>query len=75
MMTVKQLRALLEDADDDMLVVVSGQDHQYFRTGNNSGVVTAERWSDGFLTQHFDGTRPPEHTTLVDVFWIDDGRY
>lgn len=50
-MTVKQLKALIADAPDDMVLVTEGSDHSF----SNSTAVKTEAWKypDGDLSEYY----------------------
>lgn len=78
-MKTGQLKQLLANLPDDMEVVVTGHDHSFLTTDRGSGVKKADatinaRGQVKHLGIHYDG-HDPEGTILVEVFWIDDGRY
>lgn len=75
-MNVSEPKALLANLPDDMQVVVSGDDHSYFLVGG-AGVVKAEKQSRGsHLWQYYDdANKSGKDNPVIDVFWIDDGRY
>jgi hypothetical protein len=76
-MKVGQLKKLLaEITDDNMDVVVSGRDHSYYRVGNATDVIQAELSRDGYLYEYYDEENKNDpNNPLIDVLWIDDGRY
>lgn len=78
-MKTGQLKKLLASLPDDMEVVVSEYDHTYTTIGNGSGVKLADavigsRGQIEHLGIHYQG-QDVDGTKLIEVFWIDDGRY
>jgi hypothetical protein len=75
-MTVGELKNLLAGVPNTMEVVVSGRDHSYCYTGRGSGIVQAEMHDDEFLSEYYDDDNKSDpKNPVVEVFWIDDGRY
>ncbi len=74
-MNIGELKDLIQDMDDDVEVVVSGDDHSYNRTGGGSQIVQAELHHGNYLTERTPGSRESRAMRFVYVFWIDDGRY
>ena len=78
-MKVKELKQLLQTVPDNLDVVVSGKDHSYFIVGNRSAVIKAELhngYKSNQLTQYWnEDTKTNQANQVIEVFWIDDGRY
>lgn len=75
-MKVEQLKKLLANVPDSYDVVVSGFDHSYLKVGNSTGVVKAEMHSNRKLSEYYDDANKGDPTNpVIEVFWIDDGRY
>jgi len=75
-MKIADLKKLIEQLPDDMEVVVSGRDHSFSKISRGSGVIKAEIWSNGHLTEYWnvDSMSDPDNK-VINVFWIDDGGY
>jgi hypothetical protein len=76
-MKIIELKELIADLPDNMEVVVSGEDHAYLKTGNRSGVVKAESYNKNvkLWEYHGDENKCCPSNKVVEVFWIDDGKY
>lgn len=76
-MNICELKELINSLPDDMEVVVSGFDHSYFRVGYGTKVVKAETYPESdHLSQYYDENNKSDPDNIViDVFWIDDGKY
>lgn len=76
-MKVGELKKLLTNLPDDMEVVVSGYDHSYSKTDRGSKVVKAELFpKQKHLSQYYgEENKSDPNNPVIEVFWIDDGRY
>lgn len=70
-MRIKDLKELIKDLPDNMLVVSTGMDHSYERA--TAGVV--ETYTDGCsMSEYYEGfenDEPDEDFHVVEVFWVD----
>jgi hypothetical protein len=76
-MKIADLKKLIADLPDDMEVVVSGSDHSFHKAGRGTGVVKSELHGKSEHMSHYWGENNksnPDHP-VIEVFWIDDGRY
>lgn len=74
-MKIKELRQLIRDLPDDMEVVVTGQDHSYGTVGPGK-VRQAEKVDERPYPVYYQyDPRCKPYGEVVNVFWIDDGRY
>lgn len=76
-MKVSELKKLLADVSDDMEVVVSGGDHSYNYVGRGTGVIEVEYFPKyRHMGQYYDDDNKSDpNNPVIEVFWIDDGRY
>lgn len=76
-MKVSELKKLLADVPDDMEVVVSGGDHSYNYVGRGTGVIEVEYFPKyRHMAQYYDDENKNDpKNPVIEVFWIDDGRY
>jgi hypothetical protein len=75
-MKIADLKKLIEKLPDDMEVVVSGRDHSFVRLSSCSQVIQAECSSSGHLSQYWhDNVKLDPENKVIEVFWIDDGKY
>lgn len=76
-MKVVDLKKLINDLPDDMEVVLSGSDHSYAKIGRFSAIVKAEFFpKQKHFAQYYDEhNKSDPDNPVVNVFWIDDGRY
>lgn len=76
-MKVAELKKLLADIPDDMEVVVSGNDHSYEYVGRACGVIEVEYFPKyRHMAQYYDDENKSDpKNPVIEVFWIDDGRY
>jgi membrane protein implicated in regulation of membrane protease activity len=81
-MKIADLKKLIAELPDEMEVVVSGSDHSYNFVGRGTSAIKAEAWYDTrnrikHLGQYWDGAENNEDNPgkIIEVFWIDDGRY
>lgn len=81
-MKIGDLKKLIAGVPDDVEVVVTGRDHHYSRVSRGSKVVKAEdhgragaRERQDLAMYYGEEHRGSKTSKIVDVFWIDDGRY
>jgi len=76
-MKVSELKKLLADVPDDMEVVVSGGDHSYNYVGRGTGIIEVEYFPKyRHMAQYYDDDNKSDpNNPVIEVFWIDDGRY
>lgn len=76
-MKVKDLKKILANIPDDMDVVVSAFDHSFLRIGSGTGLRKAELFPrDRHLSEYYDDANKGDpNNPVIEVFWIDDGRY
>jgi hypothetical protein len=76
-MKIADLKKLIAELPDEMEVVVSGSDHSYFPVGNSTSVTKAETYPHNRHLSQYYGEDHKSHPNnkVIEVFWIDDGRY
>lgn len=75
---IKKLQRSLEHGDYE--VVVSGADHSYFKVGDGCRLVKAEAFNVRGSVVHLlqyegDDNKSNPSSPIVNVFWIDNGKY
>lgn len=78
-MKVRDLLKALKDVPEDMIIVLSGDDHSFIHQLGVGEIVKAEYVRDGhvrkYLQYYDEENRSSENSQIVEVYWIDDGRY
>jgi hypothetical protein len=75
-MKIAELKKLIDKLPDEMEVVVAGRDHSFCKLSFGSSVLKAEQFPSGHLSQYWhDNVKLDPENKIIEVFWIDDGKY